>query len=199
MVIDDGHVITGFSVSTTVTICVQVAVFPALSVAVHVTVVVPKGKVVGASLLTVAVPQLSVAVATPIEAVDEHCPKSVLMVIDDGHVITGFSVSTTVTICVQVAVFPALSVAVHVTVVVPKGKVVGASLLTVAVPQLSVAVATPIEAVDEHCPKSVLMVIDDGHVITGFSVSTTVTTWVQVAVFPALLVTVHVTVVPPIG
>ena len=39
-----------------------------------------------------------------------------------GHVIDGFWASTTVTVKVQLAVFPAASVAVAVTVVVPTGK-----------------------------------------------------------------------------
>ena len=60
-----------------------------------------------------------------------------------GQVITGFSVSLTVTVNVQLAVLPDASVAVLVTVVVPFGKVEpeGGLLTTVTPGQLSVAVA----------------------------------------------------------
>jgi hypothetical protein len=59
-----------------------------------------------------------------------------------GQVITGFSVSLTVTVKVQVAVLPELSVAVQVTVVVPLGKVEpeGGLQTTVTPGQLSAAV-----------------------------------------------------------
>ena len=59
-----------------------------------------------------------------------------------GQAITGFSVSLTVTVNVQLAVLPAASVAVLVTVVVPFGKVEpeGGLLTTVTPGQLSVAV-----------------------------------------------------------
>ena len=56
---------TGYSVSFTVTVWVAVAVLPAASVAVHVTVVVPFGKVEGALLITATPAQLSPAVAVP--------------------------------------------------------------------------------------------------------------------------------------
>ncbi len=60
--------IDGASSSTTVTICAQLAVLPAASVAVHVTVVLPNGNDAGASLVTVGdAVQLSVAVAVPID------------------------------------------------------------------------------------------------------------------------------------
>ena len=49
----------------TVTSCVAVAVLPPASVAIQVTVVVPIGKIPGASLPMVGVPQLSVPVAVP--------------------------------------------------------------------------------------------------------------------------------------
>ena len=84
--------------STTVTTWVQVTKLPAPSVDVHVTVVFPIGKLAGASFVIVGVPQLSVPVAVPIEAVDVHCPASVFIVVADGQVIVGFSLSTTVTV-----------------------------------------------------------------------------------------------------
>ena len=71
----------------------------------------------------------------------------------DGQVIAGLSVSLTVTVKVQVAVFPESSVAVEVTVVVPLGKAApeGGLLATVGVPQLSVAPTAKFTAA-EHWP-----------------------------------------------
>ena len=48
---------------------------------------------------------------------------SLLVVISAGHVIAGSSVSFTVTVKLQVVVFPAASVTSNVLVVVPNGKV----------------------------------------------------------------------------
>src|SRR3989442_12011467 len=58
------HVTTGGFVSTTVTVVLQLLVLWAMSVAVHVTVVVPSGKVPpDPGHVTTAAPQLSLAVA----------------------------------------------------------------------------------------------------------------------------------------
>ena len=55
-----------------------------------------------------------------------------------GQLITGGVLSTTVTVCVAVAVLPAQSVAVQVTVVVPTGKVLPEGLRDTVTPaQLS--------------------------------------------------------------
>jgi hypothetical protein len=119
-----GQLMVGASLSTTVTRCTQVAVLPEVSVAVQVTEVVPLGKTVGASLATLARPQLSAAVAVPkLTLAAEHWPGSVLTVTSGGHEIVGGSVSLTVTVNEQEAVLPAASVAVQATVVVPFGKV----------------------------------------------------------------------------
>ena len=66
-------------------------------------------------------PQLSVAVAVPESKVAEHAPGSVPCVTFAGQVITGFSVSFTVTVCVQDELLLEPSVAVQVMVVVPFG------------------------------------------------------------------------------
>ena len=102
-----GQVIVGFSVSTTVTLWLHVAVFPWMSVTVHVTVVGPKGNADGALFVKVKTPQLSVVTGVPSETpLAEHFPMSLPTVTAGGHVIVGFSVSFTVASCVQVAVFP---------------------------------------------------------------------------------------------
>ena len=71
--------------------------------------------------------QLSVATGVPKVTPDAvHKLLSVLTITSDGAEIVGFWLSVTVTSCVAVAEFPAASKTVHVTVVVPNGKVAGA-------------------------------------------------------------------------
>ncbi len=60
-----------------------------------------------------------------------------------GGVIFGDVVSVMVIICVELAVLPASSVAVQVTVVLPSGKTAGALLVTDLISPLSVTVALP--------------------------------------------------------
>jgi hypothetical protein len=202
-----GQVIVGFSVSLTVTLWVQVAVFPEASVTVQVTVVVPIVNTAGASLvITKSAPdeQLSVAVGVPkFTPVAVHTPASATTLTLAGQVIVGFSVSVTVTLWVQLWVLPAASVAVQVTVVVPIVNTAGASLVIIkSAPdeQLSVAVGVPkITPVAVHTPASAATLTLAGQVIVGFSLSVTVTSCVQLAVFSETSVTVQVTVVVPIG
>src|SRR3989442_13517862 len=102
-----------------------------MSVTIQVTVVVPAGKCAGASLLTVATPQLSEVTGAPSATPEaEHTPASALTVMAAGQVIVGGSLSTTVTVCWQVLLLPFTSVAVQVTTVVPTGKSAGALLAT---------------------------------------------------------------------
>jgi hypothetical protein len=119
-----GQVMAGGSQSFTVTVNVHVAVFPDVSVAVHVTVVTPTGKAVpdAGTQLTLA-EQLSVTVATNV-CTELHNPVSLQTVMLPGHVITGSSVSFTVTVNEQLAGGFTPSSAVHMTVVVPTGKLV---------------------------------------------------------------------------
>src|SRR5437660_1142769 len=102
-----------------------------MSATVQVTVVVPTGKLAGASLVTVATPQLSPVTGVPsLTPLAAHLPASTLTVTAAGQVMVGFSASFTVTFWAQVAVLPEVSVTVHVTVVSPAGKVAGALLVT---------------------------------------------------------------------
>ena len=113
------------------------------------------------------------------------CPLSVM---------TGGVTSLTVTLKVQLFVFPAASVAVAVTVVVPTGKTEPeAGLLTiVGTPQLSLPETVKFTTA-EQVPTGALTVISDGHEMVGSSSSVTVTVKLQVG--PAELV--QVTVVSP--
>ena len=85
---------------------------------------------------------LSVAVAVPI-ATGVNAPVATADT-SAGAVTTGAPLSFTVTACVAVLVLPALSVALHVTIVVPKGYGPALSIVGVTAPStLSTAVATP--------------------------------------------------------
>src|SRR5436190_1196885 len=146
-----GTVITGAVVSTrfTVTLKLALPVFPCESVAVQVTCVVPTGKVLpddglqlagsGPSLSSVAVAE-KVTVAPPLDSVSTE--KSA------GTDTTGGNVSLRLTVTVKDAepVFPCESVALHVTVVVPTGKLLPDAGLHVGVSgpsTVSFALAAP--------------------------------------------------------
>src|SRR5690606_40347963 len=91
-----------------------------LSVTVQVTVVIPSGKLAGASLVTSLTPHLSLVVGRPrftFEAV--HSSGSVSTETFAGAMIVGLILSSTVTVAVAVPVFPLLSVTVRVTVLSP--------------------------------------------------------------------------------
>ena len=98
----------------------------------------------------------------------------------------GGSVSATVTIKTHVALFPGKSVAAHVTIVGPTGKLVvfKTSQLIDTTPVLSVAfgLANTYPLVDK--PGVVLTVADGGHVITGAVLSFTITENEQLPLFP---------------
>jgi hypothetical protein len=127
-----------FGIALTVTVCVAVAVFPLPSVTVHVIVVLPIGKILGALLFTLTTVQLSAVLGIP-NTIAEPLHTDTFA----GAAIVGLVLSTTVTICVAVAVFPLPSVTVHVTVVFPIGKELGALLLTLATEQLSAVDGEP--------------------------------------------------------
>src|SRR5438309_420262 len=196
-----GQVIVGTWLSRTMTRCWQVAVLPLLSVAVQVTRFVPVGNCAGALLVTVTVPQLSLAVGLPNGTpVAKQAPEFTLTVTSAGQVIVGTWLSRTMTRCWQVAVLPLLSVAVQVTRLVPVGNCAGALLVTVTEPQLSLAVgvlrATPVAM---QAQELTLTVTSAGQVIVGTWLSRTMTRCWQVAVLPLLSVAVQVTRLVPVG
>jgi hypothetical protein len=196
-----GQTIVGSSISVTVTICSQVAMFPLPSVTVQVTVVLPSGNTAGASLVTEAIEQLSSTVGVPrTTPLAVHSSASVFTATGAGQTIVGSSISVTVTICSQVAMFPLPSVTVQVTVVLPSGKTAGASFVTEAIEQLSSTVGVPrTTPLAVHSSASVFTATGAGQTIVGSSISVTVTICSQVAIFPLPSVTVQVTVVLPIG
>ena len=134
--------------------------------------------------VTVAVPQLSVAVMAKVTLLAQD-PPEVLTVMLPGHVITGSSVSFTVTVKLLVALLPWPSLALQLTVVGPRAKLLPLAgvQVTVAVPQLSVAVTAKVTLLAQELPE-VLTLMLAGQVMTGGCVSLTVTVKLQTAVLP---------------
>ena len=195
-----GATIVGFVLSFTVTTCVAVAVFPASSVTVQVTVVAPIGKVAGALFVTEATPQLSAVVGVPNVTPKALHEEFALTVTAAGAVMVGFCVSFTVTVKLAVLVFPAASVAVYVTVVVPNANTEPEACVVVKVTpaQLSVAVGAVQVTVALQEPVVLPAVMFAGiPEITGAALSITVMICVAVVKLPAASVAVQVTVVFP--
>jgi len=168
-----GHTIAGGCVSFTVTVNVHCVVFPDVSVAVAVTVVVPFGNAVpDAGLLTTVTPgQLSDAVTVKVVTA-KHAPGSVDFTMLAGHVIEGDWVSFTVTVNEQVVAFGgvAASVTEQVTVVTPLANDVPDAGLQVTAPspgQLSVAAGVVYVTTAEHRLGSVDFTMLGGQVIAG--------------------------------
>jgi len=111
----------GLSVSLIVTVKLQVAVFPLLSVAEQVTGVAPTTNVVPLAGVQVKLLPGQLSLEVKITLALLHCPGSALATIF-VQIITGYSVSLTVTVNEQEAVFPLASVTVKVFTVVPFGK-----------------------------------------------------------------------------
>ena len=193
VVISSGFISNGFVVSSIVTFCTAVVSFPFASVAVHFTSVVPIGKASGA-LFLISTGKMSVAVASPISTGVFTAVASV--VISSGFISNGFVVSSIVTFCTAVVSFPFASVAVHITSVVPIGKVSGA-LFLISTGNMSIASASPIST-------GVIMsvasfVISPGILSSGGVESTILILCVLVVVFPFVSVAVQVTTVVPRG
>jgi hypothetical protein len=145
---------TGGVVSSTLMVCEAVAVFPQPSFAVQVRVILKSPGhaplVVTSAKVNVGTPQLSVAVGISKDGVPPHS-----MVVTPGNPeMTGGTVSSTLIVCVAVAVLPQPSLAVQVRVILySDGQVplvVTSANVNVGVPQLSVAVGVVHEGVPEH-------------------------------------------------
>src|SRR5437867_5260988 len=139
----------------------------------------PTGKVLplGGLLTRLVTLQLSVALTLKVTLLRLQRPASAARIRLVGQVITGFWLSVTVTVKVQVLELPLASVAMLVTVVTPTGKVLplGGVLTRLVTAQLSVAVTAKVTLLRLQRPASALNTKLLGHLITGFSVSSTVT------------------------
>ena len=165
----------GAVVSVTVMVWVAVSKLPAASSTLQVTVVVPIGKEEGALLVTEATEQLSVVVGVPRTTPVAVQAEFVVAATFDGAVMVGFTLSVMVTVWVAVVLFPEPSVTVQVTVVLPKGKVVGALLVTEATEQLSAVIGVPRTTPIAVQAEFVVAVTFDGAVMLGLIVSSTIT------------------------
>src|SRR5262249_55067601 len=155
----------------TVTVNVHWLLLPLLSHAVFVTVVTPNGneKPLGGTLTTLSTPQLSVAVTLNVTLL-EHPPDAALTVMFDGQVMTGGSLSSTVTVNVQVLLLPDASMAVLITMLVPTGNVapLGGTVVKLARLQLSEAVTLKFTLRSQLLPVA-LTVMSAGQLIAGGS------------------------------
>ena len=194
-----GATIVGNVTSETVTVWVAVAVFPLPSFTVHVTVVVPRGKTVGALLVIWATEQLSAVTGVPKTTLNAAHALFALTVTLAGAVIVGVVTSVTVTNWVAVDVFPLPSITVQITVVVPSVNDAGALFVTETTEQLSAVTGVPSTTPVATQAAFAVTVLLAGAMIDGLIKSTTVTFWVAVALFPLLSITVQVTTVVPNG
>src|SRR5918911_2109918 len=202
-----GTVIAGAVVSTRTTVIVKLfcPVFPCESVALHVTVVWPTGKLLPDAGLHDGVSgpsTLSLALAEKVTFVPDGSGVGTLKL--PGTLTTGAVWSTrfTVTLKLALPVLPCESVAVQVTVVVPTGKVLpedGLQLTGSGPSRLSLALALKVTTAPPAL--CVLVTMSLGTLTTGAVVSITVTVTVKEAlpVLPCASVALHVTVVEPGG
>src|SRR5205814_9916286 len=182
----------GATVSTTVTTVLVAALLPAASRAVNVTVVTPRGKIPGA-LLDTATEPLTLSLAVGIGHTSDAPDGPVCSTVVGGGtpLNVGGVVSTTVTIVVAVALLPAASRAVNVTVVGPGGKIAGALLETATEPlQLSEDVGIGSKSVAPDGPDRPIVVSEGTPLKVGAVTSRTVTTTVSDAVPPCPSATV---------
>ena len=165
--------------------------------AIHVTVVSPSEKNSGALFDIDEIPTRSYVDGTSSSTELEFafCASTVML---DGIINSGLVVSTTLTNCSALVVFPDVSVTVHVTVVSPSGKNSGALFDTISIDTESNVSGIPILTIFLS-NDSASVLISDGDAITGRIVSETITCWVILDEFPDSSVAVHVTVVSPSG
>ena len=193
-----GQEITGGSLSATVTLNEHVEIFPAASVATEFTVVVPIGKTLpeAGTDITFEV-QLSFEVTLKFTTAPQSLG-SVFTKMSAGQIIAGASLSITVTLNEHVEVFPSASVATEFTFVVPTGKTLPEDGFEITVEeQLSVEDTLKLTMAPQSFA-SVLMFMSAGQLITGNSLSVTITLNEQVEMFPDGSVAIEFTVVVPI-
>jgi hypothetical protein len=136
--------------------------------------VFPNGNAIGALFTTLATEQLSAVTGVPKDTPVAVHAVFVLTVIAAGAVIVGTTLSVTVITCVAVAVLPAASNTVQVTVVFPTVKILGALFVTLATVQLSDVTGVPIEIPVAVHPVFVFTETFAGAMIVGRTVSITV-------------------------
>ena len=191
-----GASMPGGVVSTTSTRCLAAASLPAASVAVQVTVVVPRGNRAGASLVTDAMPDPPSAAAGSPSATSFESAEAASTLTSGGALTDGAAVSDTATLCRAVASLPATSRAVQVTIVVPRGNRAGASLATDITPTASTTAGSASSTAVPSAPAASAATSWTAPIAGGI-VSRTVTFCVATAMFPAPSIAVQITVLMP--
>jgi hypothetical protein len=167
-------------------ICVQVVVFPQESAAWYVRVMIRGQLPLHTSLtqVTTGVPQLSLAVTNVISG--DGTSVTHATVTADGHRICGAMLSFTVISCAHVAVFPQLSVAWYVRVMIrgQRPDHVSPVHVTSGTPQLSVALTDVMSTAGTALRHATVTAA--GQVICGAMLSLTVMSCTHVEVFPQL-------------
>jgi len=196
-----GVVITGGSVSCTVTVKLALPVLPFASVAVQFTVVVPRPKVLPEDALhtgPTAPSTRSWAVTEKIAAAPAALVASRLML--PGTVIAGAVESLTATLKLAEALFPRVSEAAQVTVVLPMANVLpeaGAHDTERSPSTMSLAVGGLHDATAPLAPVASTVMSAGAPLIDGAVVSTTRTTKLELPVLFELSLAEQVTVVSP--
>ena len=201
----DRQLIVGFSLSSTVIVKLHVAVLPAASVTLYVSVVVPTGNVEplpSPVVLDVLSPvQLSVPTGVVYVITAPQVPASLFAVMLEGHEIEGSILSSTVIVKLHEAELAAKSVTVYVSVLVPSEKVLPLPDPEVSAVLCPVQLSEPLGAVyvttASQEPEPAFTVILEGQLIVGFSLSSTVIVKLHEAVFPDASVTVYASVAVP--
>src|ERR1043165_3606632 len=191
----------GGTLSSMVTVAVQLDELTLKALTVKVTVLGPIS-VQSKSVISsdeIAMPQASVEPLSTCPAVIVAVPKASSCTVMFWQLATGAILSSTVTVAVQVEVFPFTSVTVRVIVLGPtllQSKALISSVEDV-VPQASVEPLSISAAVIEALPVASNCIVMPWQLTTGLIVSITVTAASQVAVLPLTSVTVSVTVFTP--
>ncbi len=203
------QIAVGDIVSSTVTSASHVLIFPLTSVTVKVIVLTPTWEqsklilVFPPSTVMEAIPQFSVEPPSMSTELIETTPPELNWTIISWQTAVGVIVSSTVTIASQVLTFPFTSVTVSVTVFAPTSEqsklveVCPPSTVTVATPQLSVDPPSMSIELIVTSPLASSWTVMSWQTAIGFTVSRTVTTAVQVELFPLLSTAVNVTVFGP--
>jgi len=138
-------------------------------------VVLPIGNTLGALFVTETTAQLSDVIGVPNSNPVIVQPEVDTVEILLGATIVGTNESITVTVCVPVVVLPLVSMTVHVTIVVPIPKTVGALFVTDATAQLSEVIGLPNATPVALHEAFALIVTFEGTTNEGFVTSVTTT------------------------
>src|SRR5439155_13803051 len=159
---------------TTVTVKLKLATLPLTSVAVQLTVVQPIANADPEAGVHPNVTPGQLSVTAGVKFTTRVQAPAMFVTIFAGHTMAGGWVSLTVTFCAQLAVLVLVSVTVQVTMVTPFGNDAGALLLTLRMPQLSLATGVPrFTLVATHKPGEVLVTTSAGQVMLGGTFSST--------------------------